>query len=75
MPWASKKRIDVLKDSLRSKGHEQDIESLVNEQGEFVSAAREAKVDEGGIGGARGRYKVRDMYCAIEGEGLMAIGE
>ncbi|KIR51059.1 hypothetical protein I315_06519 [Cryptococcus gattii Ru294] len=74
MPWASKKRIDVLKDSLRSKGHEQDIESLVNEQGEFVSAAREAKVDGGGIGGARGRYKVRDMYCAIEGEGLMAIG-
>lgn len=75
MPWASKKRVEVLKDSLLSKGHAQDIESLVNEHGEFVSVAKEEKVDRGRIQGPRGKYKVRDMYRAIEGEGLMAIGE
>ncbi|OXG99330.1 hypothetical protein C345_00179 [Cryptococcus neoformans A2-102-5] len=74
MPWASKKRVEVLKDSLLSKGHAQDIESLVNEHGEFVSVAKEEKVDRGRIQGPRGKYKVRDMYRAIEGEGLMAIG-
>lgn len=36
---------------------------------------REEKVDGGDIWGFRGKYKVWDMYCVIEGEGLMVIGE
>ncbi|WVQ72309.1 hypothetical protein IAR50_001859 [Cryptococcus sp. DSM 104548] len=88
VPWASKKRLKLARDRSRLNGagasggdgemseDGEEIEDILGDQ-EEVSASASAGVEEqdGKVArGARGKYKVKDMYKAIEGEGLMAMG-
>ncbi|TYJ57483.1 hypothetical protein B9479_001800 [Cryptococcus floricola] len=84
VPWASKKRLQLARDRNRLtevRGGEmsevgEEIEDILGNHEEAGGTPSMGAEDQDGQAtrGVRGKYKVKDMCKAIEGEGLMAMG-
>ncbi|ODN73848.1 hypothetical protein L202_07371 [Cryptococcus amylolentus CBS 6039] len=84
VPWASKKSLQLARDRNRLtevQGGEvsedgEEIEDILGDREEAGGTPSMGAEDQDGQAtrGVRGKYKVKDMYKAIEGEGLMAMG-
>nr|ODN87048.1 hypothetical protein L203_03822 [Cryptococcus depauperatus CBS 7841] len=77
-PFQNKKRIELYKDSLSlgsgAAREERNSDSESDASGGATAEHMDDCPDRRQAGEPKGKYKVRDMYRAIEGEGLMAIG-